>query len=160
MSVTVGNDPRGPESPARRPRAGLGTPQPLGPDFLDNVTYVFLQGDQCDDESLRAACRLPWLEELSVVNTGVTDASAEDIRYLTNLRSLDLRLNRITSRTLRHIGGLSDLRTLTLSLKGSPIAASDEDLAFLKRLTKLERLNLFAPTSMMLGWPTLRGWQV
>jgi internalin A len=116
----------------------------LGPDFLDTVTYVFLQGEQCDDESLRAACRLPWLEELSVVNTGVTDASAEDVRHLTKLRSLDFRLNRITSRTLRHIGELSELRTLTLSLKNFPIAARDEDLAFLKRLTKLERLNLYS----------------
>jgi hypothetical protein len=116
----------------------------LGPDFLDSVTYVFLQGEQCDDESLRAACRLPWLEELSVVNTGVTDASAEDIRHLTNLRSLDLRLNWITSRPLRHIGAMSGLRDLTLSLKRFPIRARDEDMAFLRRLTQLERLKLYS----------------
>src|SRR5262249_27919501 len=131
-------------SPPPKPPGPDWVRRTLGPDFLDTATYVLLQGEQCDDESLRAACRLPWLEELSVVNTGVTDASAEDIRYLTNLRSLDLRLNRITSRTLRHIGGLSDLRTLTLSLKGFPIVARDEDMAFLKRLTRLERLNLYS----------------
>lgn len=77
--------------------------QRLGSDFVDTVTYVRLHGEQCDDESLRAACRLPSLEELTVVNTGVTDASAEDLRQLRNLRSLDLRLNRITGRPLRHI---------------------------------------------------------
>jgi internalin A len=116
----------------------------LGPDFLDTVTYVFIQGEQFDDEALRSACRLPWLEELSVVNTGVTDASAKDIRHLTNLQSLDLRLNGITTRSLRHIGELRELRTLTLSLKRFPIAVRDEDMGFLKRLTKLERLNLYS----------------
>ena len=133
-----------PISPPPKPPGPAWVRHTLGPDFLDTVTYVFLQGEQCDDESLRAACRLPWLEELSVVNSGVTDASAEDIRHLTKLRSLDLRLNRITGRTLRHIGGLSELRALTLSLKGLPIAARHEDLAFLKWLTKLERLNLYS----------------
>jgi hypothetical protein len=116
----------------------------LGPDFIDTVTYVGLQGVQCDDESLRAACRLPWLEELSVVNTSVTDASAEDLRELRNLRSLDLRLNRITKRPLRHIGEMSELRELTLSFKAFPIRARDEDMAFLKRLTKLESLKLYS----------------
>jgi hypothetical protein len=67
--------------------------------------YVGLVGEQCDDESLRAACRLPCLEELIVLNTSVTDASAEDIRQLTKLRSLQLTLNAITSRSLRHIDG-------------------------------------------------------
>ncbi len=116
----------------------------LGPDFLDTVTYVFLQGAQCDDESFRAACQLPCLEELSAVNTSVTDASAEDLRQLKNLRSLDLRLNRITKRPLRHIGELSELRELTLSMKLFPIPARDEDMAFLKRLTKLENLKLYS----------------
>jgi hypothetical protein len=116
----------------------------LGPDFLDTVTYVYLQGEQCDDESLRSACRLPWLEELSVVNTSVTDASAEDIRQLRNLRSLDLRLNRITKRPLRHIGEMTELRMLTLSMKRFPVPVRDEEMVFLKRLTKLERLNLWS----------------
>jgi internalin A len=116
----------------------------LGPDFLDTVTYVRLHGEKCDDDSLCAASRLPWLEELTVVNTSVTDASAEDLRQLRNLRSLDLRLNRITSRPLRHIGEMSELRELTLSMKLFAIPADDEDMAFLKRLTKLERLNLWS----------------
>ena len=131
-------------SPPPRPPGPDWVRRILGSDFLETATYVFLQGEQCDDESLRAACRLPWLEELSVLNTGVTDASAEDIRHLTRLRSLDLRLNRITGRTLRHIGDLGELRTLTLSLKGFPVAARDEDLAFLERLARLERLNLYS----------------
>jgi hypothetical protein len=53
-------------------------------------------------------------------------------------------VNRITSRPLRHIGEMSELRELTLSLKGFPIPAGDEDLAFLKRLTKLESLKLYS----------------
>ncbi len=114
----------------------------LGPDFLDNVNYVYLQGEQCNDESLRSVCRLPWLEDLSVVNTSVTDASADELRQLKHLRSLDLRLNRITSRPLRYIGEMSELRELTLSMKLSPVPWKDEDMAFLKRLTKLEKLTL------------------
>ena len=77
----------------------------LGPDYLDTVTFVRLNGPRCDDQSLQAACRLPWLEELTVLNSGATDAAAEGIRHLTSLRLLDLRLNPgITRRTLRHIG--------------------------------------------------------
>src|SRR5262245_35710037 len=98
---------------------GPGLPQPsgpdwvrrtLGPDFLDTVTYVNLQGAQCDDQALRAACRLPWLEELVVVNTGVTDEGAEDLGKLRRLRSLDYRLNRTTPRPLRHIAEMTELR--------------------------------------------------
>ena len=114
----------------------------LGPDFIDTVTYARLYGAQCNDESLRAACRLPWLEELVVVNTSVTDAGAEDLRQLKNLRSLDLRLNRITSRPLRHIGEMSKLRELKLAMRLSPVPMRDRDMAFLKRLTKLESLML------------------
>jgi Leucine Rich repeat len=114
----------------------------LGPDFLDTVAYVRLQGNQCDDEALRAACRLPWLEELIVVDTSVTDSGAENLRQLKNLRSLDLRLNRITARALRHIGGMTEMRELKLAMKRSPVPLRDEDVAFLKRLTRLESLML------------------
>jgi hypothetical protein len=114
----------------------------LGPEFLDTVTYVRLYGPKCDDEALRAACRLPRLEELIVVDTSVTDAAAEDLRQLTNLRSLDLRLNRITGRPLRHIGEMGELRELKLAMRLSPVPLRDEDMAFLRRLTKLESLML------------------
>ena len=72
-------------------------PPTFGPDFLDTIKCVRLQGAQCGDEALRAACRLPWLEELTVLNTGVTDAGAEDLGRLKHLRSLDFRLNRTTA---------------------------------------------------------------
>ena len=78
-SVTVGKEPMGPGSLLRpSPPDLIGCRRTLGPDFLDTATYVFLQGEQCDDASLRAACQLPWLEELNIVNTGVTDAAAEE----------------------------------------------------------------------------------
>jgi hypothetical protein len=126
--------------------------QRLGPHFLDTVTYVFLQGEECDDESLRAACRLPWLEELTVLNSSATDDAAEGIRYLTNLRLLDFRLNpAITRRTLRHIGALRELRTLTLSFKLFPVPATDEDMVFLRRLNALQHLNLYT-ANLDDGW--------
>jgi Leucine-rich repeat (LRR) protein len=114
----------------------------LGPDFTETATYVFLSGNQCDDEALKAACRLPWLEELWVENAGATDFAAEDLRHLRNLRVLDLKLNRITGRPLRHIGAMTELRELRLAMRLSPVPLRDEDMAFLKRLTKLERLQL------------------
>jgi hypothetical protein len=117
----------------------------LGPDFFDTATSVRLQGPQCGDEALQAACRLPWLEELVVVNTAVTDAGAEDLGRLKRLRSLDLRLNRITARPLRHIGGMTELRELKLAMRLSPVALRDGDMAFLKRMSKLEDLMLPSP---------------
>jgi Leucine-rich repeat (LRR) protein len=114
----------------------------LGPDFTDTATAVHLMRKQCDDEALRAACRLPWLEELWIEKTGATDLAAEDLRYLKRLRVLDLKLNRISGRPLRHIGEMSELRELKLAMRLSPVPLRDEDMAFLKRLTKLERLQL------------------
>lgn len=75
-------------------------------------------------------------------DTGATDLAAEDLRYLKRLRVLDLKLNRITSRPLRHIGDMSELRELRLAMWLSPVPLRDEGMAFLKRLTKLERLQL------------------
>jgi hypothetical protein len=123
----------------------------LGPDFLDTVTYVYLRGEQCDDEAFRAVCRLPWLEELTVANTSVTDASAEHIRQLTNLKFLVLSTNRITSRPLRHIGAMRELRELQLFMKRSPVPLRDKDMEFLRRLTNLERLTL-ASADLTDGW--------
>jgi internalin A len=114
----------------------------LGPDFIDTVALADLRGTQCDDGSLRAACRLPWLEELTVSNTVVTDAGAEDLRQLKKLRSLDLTLNKFTGRPLRHIGGMTELRELKLAMRLSPVPLRDEDMEFLKGLTKLESLTL------------------
>jgi hypothetical protein len=114
----------------------------LGRDFIETATSVHLMREQCDDETLRAACRLPWLEELWVEKTGATDLAAEDLQHLKRLRFLDLKLNRITGRPLRHIGEMNELRELRLAMRLSPVPLRDEDMAFLKRLTKLERLQL------------------
>jgi internalin A len=141
-----------PASPLSKPPWSDWVRRTLGPDFIDTVTFVRLTGAQCGDDSLRAACRLPWLEELTVLNTSATDDAAEDIRYLTNLHLLDLRLNAgITRRTLRHIGALRELGTLTLSFRLFDIPASDEDMAFLRRLSNLERLNLYT-ANLDDGW--------
>ena len=126
--------------PSRQGPTGCG--KDSCPTSLNTVSYVDLTGGRCEDESLRAACRLPWLEELTVLNTGVTDDGADELRQLKNLRSLDLRLNKITGRPLRHIGEMSELRELKLAMKLSPVPLRDADMAFLERLTKLESLLL------------------
>ena len=76
------------------------------------------------------------------MDTSATDAAAEDLGNLKHLRALDLRLNRFTPRPLRHIGAMSELRELKLAMRLSPVPLRDEDMAFLKRLTKLEDLLL------------------
>jgi hypothetical protein len=114
----------------------------LGPDLFDTVTYVRLYGPQCDDAILRAACQLSGLEELIVIDTAITDAGADELWRLGNLRSLDLRLNPISARPLRHVGGMRELRELTLAMKLSPVRLRDEDMLFLTGLTKLESLML------------------
>lgn len=115
----------------------------LGPDYVEMATFVRLMNNlRFDDKVMREACRLPSLEELWVVNTAVTDEGAEELHRLRNLRVLDLRLNRISSRPLRHIGEMTKLRELKLAMRLSPIPLRDGDMAFLKRLTKLERLML------------------
>jgi internalin A len=124
----------------------------FGTDVFDTVTYVRLQGAECGDDALRAACRLPWLEELIILHSAATDAGAEDLGRLTHLRALDLRLNgAITPRSLRHIGEMRELRELKLAMKLSPIPLRDEDMAFLQRLTKLQNLML-PSTSLTDAW--------
>jgi internalin A len=114
----------------------------LGPDLIDTVTYVSLNGQRCDDEVLRAASRFRWLEELIVEFTSVTDAGAENLRLLKNLRSLDLGSNTITGRPLRHIGEMSEMRELKLKMRRSLVPLRSDDMSFLKRLTKLDSLKL------------------
>jgi internalin A len=128
--------------------------QRLGPDLLDTVTYVNLTGQRCDDESLRAACRLPWLLELQVQNTSASDLAVGDIGNLKNLQHLVLNQKNITARTLRQVGEMTELRDLMLG----KIPLSDEDMTFLKRLTKLERLMIASRTELTDNWlPNLEG---
>jgi hypothetical protein len=91
------------------------------PDVLNTVTYVRLNGSECDDEALRAACRFLWLQALTVINTSVTDAGAEELWRLKILRTLDLRLNRISGRPPRRIGEMSELLKLSLAMRLSPV---------------------------------------
>jgi hypothetical protein len=91
---------------------------------------------------LRTTCQLSGLEELIVIDTAVTDARADELWRLKNLRSIDLRLNRITGHPLRHIGGMQELRELKLAMSLSPVPLRDEDMSFLRGLTKLESLML------------------
>jgi hypothetical protein len=126
----------------------------IGPDFLDTVTYVSLMGARCDDESLRAACRLPALRELWVENTTATELVVEDIRNLKKLEKFVLNQKDITARPLRHLGEMTELRDLKLG----KIPLRDEDMTFLRRLTKLERLMLPSRTELTDNWlPNLEG---
>jgi hypothetical protein len=96
------------------------------------------------EDALRAACRLPALRELWVENTTATDFAVEDIRNLKKLEKLVLNQKDITARPLRHVGEMTELRDLKL---GKP-PLRDEDMTFLRRLTKLERLMLPSRTEL------------
>ena len=126
----------------------------IGPDFLGTATFVRLMGARCDDESLRAACRLPALRELWVENTTATELVVEDIRYLKKLEKFVLNQKDITARPLRHLREMAELRDLKLG----KIPLRDEDMKFLRRLTKLERLMLPSRTELTDNWlPNLEG---
>ena len=126
----------------------------LGPEYFDTVTYVdYLNATQTPklggDEVLRAAYHFPMLEDLAIVHTDATDAGAEGLGRLTKLKSLDLRMNQMTARTVKDFGNLTELRKLEL---GS-IPLRDEDMTFLRKLTKLETLLMFAKaTSLTDSW--------
>jgi prepilin-type processing-associated H-X9-DG protein len=120
----------------------------LGPDVLDTVTYVRLARVQCDDEALRAACRLPWLQELIVENASATDSAVEAIRKLKQLRRLVLNQNDLTARPFRHVGEMTELRELKLG----KIPLRDADMTFISRLTKLEWLMLPSRGSLTDDW--------
>jgi hypothetical protein len=130
--------PMGVVRPKPEPAWARWVAQMLGRDYVDTATSVFLSGHEVDDEAMRAACRLPWLLELWLENTQVTDAGVEDLGRLTNLRVLDLKLNKISSRSLLPIARMTELRDLRLA----KIPLRDRDLAFLERLTNLERLQI------------------
>ena len=60
----------------------------------------------------------------------------------------------ITARPLRHLGGMTELRELKLAIKRSPVPLRDEDMAFLKQLTRLE--NLISVLTVLHSWPQLK----
>ena len=143
-----------PVFPRRKPPWPEWLRKGIGPDFLDTVTFVRLMGARCDDESLRAACRLPALRDLWVENTTATDFAVDDIRNLRKLEKLVLNQKNITVRPLRHVAEMIELRDLKLG----KIPLRDEDMKFLRRLTKLERLMLPSRTELTDNWlPNLEG---
>ncbi len=116
----------------------------VGPDYFDTALSVNFYGGRTPqktmgDDVMRAACQLAWLEHLSIVGCDATDAGAEGLGGLTRLRSLDVRFNpRMTARAVKDIGRLTELEFLGLGA----IPLRDEDMGFLRRLTKLQTLAL------------------
>ncbi len=99
---------------------------------------------------------LDSLTELRLLNLSYTNISDEGLGYLRglkNLRTLDLENTAVTDKGLAHLEGLDQLRSLnlfltparageTLTLRGVPVAVSDEGLKTLSTLRALSELNL------------------
>jgi hypothetical protein len=140
----------GPFGPPKGPRGPIWMRRWLGPDYFDTATSVhfFEPGPQPKaggDEVLKAAARLPDLQALSICYSDATDVGAEGLGRLTGLRSLDLRLNRMTVRAVKDFRSLTELR----ELKIATIPLRDEDMAFLRAMPKLESLQIPGRTTTL-----------
>ena len=134
---------RGPWPPPQDPLVPDWLRRSLGPHYFDTATSVHFSGGGLPrpksggDEAMRAACRLPELEQLWFIKTDATDAGAERLGDLAHLKSLDLRLNHaMTALAVKDLGRLTELRELKLAT----LPLRDEDMGFLRSITRLESL--------------------
>jgi hypothetical protein len=106
--------------------------------MLDASGPEDLTATPATDTTLELASRLPYLTELWVGGSWITDDGLQHLRHSTWLQKLDLCYAPITGDGLRHFSGLSALEDL--DLQGT--AVDDRGLVHLAALAKLRDLNL------------------
>jgi hypothetical protein len=159
--------------------ARIGYPGPTGLSYLANLRSLeelnISTGDPLADNDLAAMESLTGLKKLVIFCPSVSDKGMASIGKLRQLENLTL-MTKVTRNGLNQLNGLSKLRQLqasghyeisavaqldetTLDLSGlksladlqlGGLSLNDEDLAFLKRLSSLERL-MIQPTSPLMG---------
>jgi hypothetical protein len=76
--------------------------------------------------------------KVELSGSGVTDAGLDQLKALTQLRTLTLNGTKVTDAGLKHLKGLTQLRTLTLN--GTKV--TDAGLGHLGEMTQLQLLHL------------------
>ena len=113
---------------------------PLAVDSNDLVVNLSLLGARAGDEELGLVEGLgPWLVELDLSRTAVTDAGLAALDGCTRLERLRLDWTAVTDAGLRHLAHLSSLESL--NLVGT--AVTDAGLARLEPLAGLRRLYVW-----------------
>lgn len=126
----------------------------VGPEFLGDVTAVWLDGPQASDAVLPQVGRLQRLGLLAMSRTSVSDTGLASLKGLTRLERLDLSRNTTVSDAgLKHLAGLTRLEELNLG--GTKI--SDAGLVHLSGLARLKSLELFHTTVSDAGLRHLAG---
>jgi hypothetical protein len=110
----------------------------VGNGFFNSVETVALGGSKATDAVLDHVKWLDQLRELDLCNTKVTDAGLEEIKGLTKLQSLCLHGTSVTDAGLERLQGLPELRSLCLD--GTQV--TDAGLGYLQGLTNLRFLHL------------------
>lgn len=107
------------------------------------VGRVNLDGVKVTDAGLKSLMphlkKLPYLIQLSLNNTQITDAALERLGELTQLQFLSLAVNHITDAGLIHIERLTQLKELTLV----NTRITDAGLEHLKGLSNLQFICLW-----------------
>ncbi|MCE9604324.1 MAG: hypothetical protein K8U03_05400 [Planctomycetia bacterium] len=99
---------------------------------------------QATDAWLSRLVGLPTLRKLDLANCEVHGDGLRHVGTLTALRELNLTLTPIADESLKHLGGLTELRTLGLA----STKCTGTGFAHFKGLTKLENVNLhFTPVN-------------
>jgi Leucine-rich repeat (LRR) protein len=159
--------------------ARIGYPGPTGLSYLANLRSLeelnISTGDPLADNDLAAMESLTGLKKLVIFCPSVSDKGMASIGKLRQLENLTL-MTKVTRNGLNQLNGLSRLRQLQASghyetsavaqldetpldlsglkslvdLQLGGLSLNDEDLAFLTRLSSLERL-MIQPTSPLMG---------
>lgn len=124
-----------------------GNPNLLGREFsaavreghFAELTRLSVSGTQFGFYGLQEVPRLKNLVELHVANSAVGDEILASISRCGTLEVLDLAGNRITTRGVRNLTKLRELRELNL---GNCLGIDDGALSTLSKLKKLETLDL------------------
>jgi hypothetical protein len=125
----------------------------VGPEFLGEVTAVWLDAIKATDAVLSHVGQLRRLELLALSSASVSDAGLAHLAGLTRLERLDLSRSTASDAGLKYLAGLTRLEELNLG--GTKI--SDAGLKHLAGLTRLKSLQLFDTEISDVGLKHLAG---
>lgn len=110
----------------------------LGNVVMSPVVKVSWHAVHASDEDAGVLVDLPYLTDLRLNSTRLSDAGMQPLTQLSGLQRLDLWCSQITDQTMPHLSKMHRLQRLSLF----STQVTDEGLRFLETLHHLEELNL------------------